>query len=79
MSIPARSIGLSDDEQFAIKSMGLLTLKPVIYAFNVDDVDFTLNREEALANAEKVMNQIQYRDPARDTFTIVSAKLEGTD
>lgn len=75
-SIPARSIGLSDEEQFAIKSMGLLTLKPVIYAFNVDDVDFTLNREEALADAEKVMNQIQYRDPARDTFTLVSAKLE---
>ena len=37
---PARSIGLSPEEALTIKSMGLLTLKPVVYAFNVDEVDF---------------------------------------
>jgi len=52
--IPARAIGLSEDEVFSIKSMGLLTLKPVLYAFNVDEVDFTLGRSEALASAEKI-------------------------
>jgi len=33
--LPARSIGLTAEERFAIKSMGLLSLKPVLYAFNV--------------------------------------------
>ncbi len=75
-SIPARSIGLTADEQFEIKSMGLLTLKPVIYAFNVDDVDFTMGREEALKEVSKVYGKIQYCDPTIDTFTLVSAKLE---
>jgi ribosome-binding ATPase YchF (GTP1/OBG family) len=28
--------------------MGLLTLKPVMYAFNVDEADFALGRQAAL-------------------------------
>eukprot|EP00804_Cyclotella_cryptica_P020580 CCRYP_003424-RA/>CCRYP_003424-RA protein AED:0.28 eAED:0.28 QI:0/-1/0/1/-1/1/1/0/264 len=43
--LPAKSIGLSSEEMRLIKSMGLLTLKPVIYAFNVDEVDFALDRK----------------------------------
>jgi len=74
--IPARSIGLSSDEKFAVKSMGLLTLKPVIYAYNVDEIDFALNREEILDLAETYMNKIQYCDLEKDTFMVVSAKLE---
>lgn len=74
--IPARTIGLSEKEAFSIKSMGLLTLKPVIYAFNVDDVDFTLNKEESMEQAKDIMNRIQYCDLAKDTYTLVSAKLE---
>ena len=35
---PARAAGLSKESTFAIKGMGLLTLKPVLYAFNVDEV-----------------------------------------
>ncbi len=74
--IPARTIGLSEAEKFAIKSMGLLTLKPVIYAFNVDDIDFILNREETEEQAKGFMKQIEYCDPKTDSFCIVSAKLE---
>jgi ribosome-binding ATPase YchF (GTP1/OBG family) len=74
--VPARTIGLSDKEMFAIKSMGLLTLKPVIYAFNVDDVDFILNKEEAIEQVEGFMSQIQYCDLSTDRYTLVSAKLE---
>jgi len=74
--IPARTIGLSEKEAFSIKSMGLLTLKPVIYAFNVDDVDFTLNKEESMEQAKDIMARIQYCDLAKDTYTLVSAKLE---
>lgn len=73
---PARSIGLSPEEALTIKSMGLLTLKPVVYAFNVDEVDFTMNKQEALRAAEECMRQIQYCDLKTDAFTVVSAKLE---
>ena len=74
--IPARSIGLTSDEKFAVKSMGLLTLKPVIYAFNIDEIDFALNREETIQLAETYMNKIQYCDLEKDTYMVVSAKLE---
>jgi ribosome-binding ATPase YchF (GTP1/OBG family) len=37
--IPAIASGLTPEELFAIKSMSLSTLKPVLYAFNVDEVD----------------------------------------
>lgn len=74
--IPARSLGLSPDEQFVIKSLGLLTLKPVIYAFNIDEVDYALNREETIDLAKTCMKQIQYCDTERDSYIIVSAKLE---
>jgi len=74
--VPARTIGLTESEKFSIKSMGLLTLKPVIYAFNVDEIDFILNKEEAMEQGQSFMKQIQYCDPNVDTYTIVSAKLE---
>ncbi len=37
--IPARTVSLTEDEAFSIKSLGLLTLKPVIYAANVSEDD----------------------------------------
>jgi GTP-binding protein YchF len=74
--IPARAIGLSPESEFAIKSMGLLTLKPVMYAFNVDEVDYTLGRQEAVEEAKQVLAQVDYCDPAKDRWTLVSAKLE---
>ena len=74
--MPARSIGLTSDEKFTVKSMGLLTLKPVIYAFNIDEIDFSLNREETIQLAETYMSKIQYCDLEKDTFMVVSAKLE---
>ena len=74
--IPARAVGLSPQEALAIKSMGLLTLKPVIYVFNVDEVDFLLAKDEVLAGAQRVVSEIQYCDPSKDRYTVVSAKLE---
>lgn len=73
---PARTLGLSLEEGQSIKSMGLLTLKPVIYAFNVDEVDLLLDREESLQRAKESMGRIQYCDPEKDSFVLVSAKLE---
>ena len=85
-SVPARFAGLTSEEAFAIKSMGLLTLKPVVYAFNVDEVDFTAQREEVTRDIRaNIMPQIRSNNnecsvksntPRNDDFVLVSAKLE---
>jgi ribosome-binding ATPase len=74
--IPARMVDLSHQDAFAIKSMGLLTLKPVLYVFNVDETDFLLAKEAVLEDAKRVVDEIQFCDPTRDQITLVSAKLE---
>jgi len=74
--IPARSIGLSDSAKLSIKSMGLLTLKPVIYTFNVDEVDFFFDRENALKKAENIVKSLQYCDPSSSKCAIISANAE---
>lgn len=74
--VPTRAVGLSDAQEFSIKSMGLLTLKPVLYAFNVDEVDYTLGREDTLDRAIEILSSVQYCDPFKDLFTLVSAKIE---
>jgi GTP-binding protein YchF len=74
--VPARAVGLSKDYEFSVKSMGLLTLKPVLYCFNVDEVDFTMDRETATDRAVEVLSSVQYCDPLTDMFTLVSAKIE---
>ena len=76
--VPARSAGLTEAQRHlpGLRSMGLLTLKPVVYAFNVDEVDFALERAAALASAERALAAIEYRDPNADRLAIVSSKLE---
>jgi hypothetical protein len=37
--LPARSVSLTEDESLAIKTLGLLSLKPIIYAANVSEED----------------------------------------
>lgn len=73
---PARAAGLSESEKFAVKSMGLLTMKPVLYCFNVDEVDFTYGREEAVSRCKKVLSSLAYCDSTTDKFALVSAKIE---
>jgi len=72
---PARSAGLSQAQAKAIKSMGLLTLKPMIFAFNVDEVDFFLSRDDALREAEEIVQSLQYNDES-SLCAVVSAKVE---
>ncbi|KAL7519205.1 hypothetical protein ACHAWX_003992 [Stephanocyclus meneghinianus] len=74
--MPARSIGLSSDELSFIKSMGLLTLKPMIYAFNVDEVDFAFDKEGSIKMAESYIKQLQYSELATNLYLVVSAKFE---
>ena len=73
---PARSLGLSPEEEFSIKSMGLLTLKPVIYAFNVDEVDYLFDKQANDELARSYLKQLQYCDLIKDSYAVVSAKFE---
>ncbi len=87
-SIPARFAGLTLEEEFAIKSMGLLTLKPVVYAFNVDEIDFTAERESVVhdirtnimpqirSNENNAKEDLEENGGQDDDFILVSAKLE---
>ena len=74
--VPARSLGLSSSAKLSIKSMGLLTLKPVIYAFNVDEIDFFWGRHEVEKKIRDLMSMIQHGDRILDLYSIVSAKVE---
>ncbi|KAL3902605.1 MAG: hypothetical protein SGPRY_011995, partial [Prymnesium sp.] len=74
--IPARAAQLSKASARAIKSMGLLTLKPMLYAFNVDEIDFSLGRTEAEARAEEILGSIQFCDPSTVMYALLSARTE---
>ena len=67
--LPARSVALREDERFAIKSLGLLTLKPVIYAANVSEDDLATGN----AHVEKV-RAIAAREGAQ--VVVISAQVE---
>ena len=67
--------------------MGLLTLKPLLYAFNVDEADLTLGRQAALQAAEATLRSSTRAErqtagaasdlPAEiEPFALVSAQLE---
>lgn len=51
--MPARSAGLTKDEEESIKSLMLLTLKPVIFAANVADSDLATGNEMSKKVFEK--------------------------
>ncbi|CAJ1953478.1 unnamed protein product [Cylindrotheca closterium] len=74
---PARSLQLTKEEQLHIRGMGLLTLKPVIHAFNVDECDYLLDREATLERIQsEIVSKLEFFDPTTDVWTIVSAKVE---
>lgn len=66
---PARVAGLTADEELSIKSLMLLSLKPVIYAANVADSDL------ATGNA---MSKVVFEHAAREgnAAVLVSAQVE---
>jgi hypothetical protein len=66
---PARTVALSSDELAAIRSLSLLTLKPVIYAANVSEAD--LAQGNAYVDAVRA---IAAREDAR--VVVISAQVE---
>lgn len=64
-----RELGLSEEELAIIKPLGLLTVKPVIYAANVSDEDLATGNEWV----EKVKEEAQKEDAL---VIVVSAQVE---
>lgn len=66
---PARLVDLSEEEAETIKSLGLLTRKPIIYAANVS--------EEDLATGNQWVEQVrQLADAEGSKVVIISAQVE---
>jgi len=66
---PARYADLDSDEEFAIKSLGLLTRKPIIYAANVADTD--------LATGNEMVDKLrELADTEGAKIVVVSAQVE---
>jgi ribosome-binding ATPase len=70
--IPARNIDLSLEELKTIKSMGLLTLKPIIYCANIADKD--VGKEESSLHLVKTIQD--YADKERSEVITICAKIE---
>ena len=68
-NIPVRKLGLSDDEKKMISSFNLITLKPIIYALNVDEENINTG------NDYTKMVQEYAKDEGSETV-IICAKLE---
>lgn len=64
----AREIGLTEKEIEIIRDMNLLTLKPHIYIFNID--------EEHLLKKEELEKQIKSYNIKSSDYVLISAKIE---
>lgn len=67
--LPARSVDLSDEDLLLIKSLCLLTLKPVIYAANVKDDDLAEGNEMS-----KKVQELAIKE--NNSCVMVSAQVE---
>lgn len=65
---PARTLGLNPEEAKIIKSMGLLTLKPVIYVANIAESD--------LEGSPDVNHLKEYAEQTNSELVIICAQIE---
>ncbi len=73
---PARQIDLSIEEQKTIKQLNLLTMKPVIYVFNVSEEQLE-NQEELKKNVSSFMPKVSSNiEGLHDSWIYLCAKLE---
>lgn len=66
---PARSLELSDEEKKLVRSFNLLTMKPVIYAANINEED--IGKETDMVKAVK-----DYASERNDEVITISAAIE---
>jgi hypothetical protein len=67
--LPTRRLGLSEEEKDLVKSLGLLTLKPIIYATNVTEDDLATGNEWV-----EQVKAIAAKDNAK--VVVISAQVE---
>ena len=72
--IPARNINLTDEQKIAVKQLNLLTIKPVIYVFNVSE-DQLQNKNETNKKILDVLKTIPY-SLVPSPFLFLCAKME---
>jgi len=63
--IPARNISFSDEEKLLIRELNLLTIKPVIYAFNVSESQLE-KQDEIYLKIKEVFDSIRHSDESRN-------------
>jgi ribosome-binding ATPase len=68
--VPARATGILPDEKRIIKSLGLLTLKPVIYCANIAEDDIGMSDSPVLKEIER------YTEIEKSEMVAVCAKIE---
>ena len=68
----AKTLDLSKDERDYVKTLFLITTKPVIYACNIDESDISKNEDE-LSNVVKVKN---IANAEGSEVLVISAKVE---
>ncbi len=69
---PARTLEYSDEDKEILKEIALLTLKPVIYAANVSEDDFT----NGIENNEMVKEVTEFAKTEKSEVLPISAKIE---
>jgi ribosome-binding ATPase len=70
--IPARNIDLSSEETKIIKSLGLLTFKPVIYLANISEN----NINQDISENQILLDLKQFSEKDNAEMVVVSAKIE---
>ena len=70
--IPARNIDLSSEEIKIIKSLGLLTFKPVIYLANISENN--INKD--ISETQSLLDLKQFSEKDNSEMVVVSAKIE---
>lgn len=69
---PAKSVSLSDDEAAYVKTLFLITTKPVIYACNIDEADISKSEDE-IPSVKQVK---QFALSEGSEVLVISAKVE---
>ncbi|OQY65101.1 redox-regulated ATPase YchF [Microgenomates bacterium UTCPR1] len=75
--IPARDIELTDEEKEAIKPLNLLTIKPVIYLFNISE-DQLQNKEETEKRIKDILSKVStnHQSLATNHYLYLCSKME---
>jgi len=68
--LPARSIGLSDEEKLIIKELNLLTIKPIIYIANISENEVGEIDNQYVTSLKELANK------EKADVIVISAKME---